>query len=139
MPKTDQLILKPRGARKVTLEEYGLTVYVRPEMYDDVAYVLARVRELGTVDERVALQATITYSMISRIVDWEGPQIEATDDETGIPLVENGGPLLKPAPCTMDNKQSLFGEHPEIAIKISAQLAQDRARERKNSKTSHGG
>ena len=115
--------LKLTKGRTIALEDYGLTVTIRPETYEDLAWVQAKIEELGPTSEALRMQNAATFSLIRRITEWEGVF----------------DPDENPAPCTMGTKSELFAQHPELSLEVFKKLRGQIEEEGKNSKPSRRG
>lgn len=117
--------------REVEIE--GVTFTVRPEEFEDFLACMEEESERrgdadgvdvdsgGTADV-VALRR-LGILMVRRIVAWQG--------------IELPGNL--PAPCTRENKERLFGQHPALVPKLVKALADAEEAEKKTSENSAAG
>jgi hypothetical protein len=128
------------GERPVTVDFQGskVTFTLAPENLDDQLQALRWAEERGLLntEEREddagkkaayfkpsAMFSLERVSFMRRTRSWEGL----------------AGPDGEPLPCTDDMKTLVFGQQPELVMRLITQLNEDLAAERKNSEPSQAG
>ena len=122
MDKTEPIDIELIPDREIEIA--GVIFNIRQPTLAD--YVLARRRaeiEADNPDDEEELSMLENYYLLVRTVKhWKGIHISGAEAE-----------------CNMQNKEALFSQRPDLAMKLIQQIAIEEEEDQKNLKTSQGG
>lgn len=113
--------IKPVSDR--TIEVDGLKFVLRPRLWSDIVAGNEQIKQAGIQDLEHRAWGYMGFSVLSRIKEWEGVELE---DES-------------PAPCNEVNKNELFSQRPDLLNELVEKVLKEEGEEEKNSETSHTG
>lgn len=96
---------------------------LRPQEYQDFGKAIDFAESLNLQGERARNIVSGYDCLMERIVEWEGVELS----------------LGEPAPCTPENKRTLFAQVPTLLRKLGEAVAEREKVEEKNSETSQDG